>query len=190
MSVVYIMLFVAIICAGPATSGNCQIPTTPLYFDLDVQVTWTSQCLRSLSVDVALSLSLLTVSYIARFLKVFEKSAQWSQKWFRQMPSSWLKTLYHRSANDGKLAWWNVSPFCVFVTYCLGRAVCDMYESRIFELLWLSCSFVFGCTKIFTWRNSTPPGWGENSWTFGQILPVLGLMLPLLAFPELYTGKC
>ena len=186
MTLIYIMLFVAIILAGPPTSGYCR---SYKHFDANVRDTWTNQCLKSLSIDVAFSLGLLSVNYIARLLKAFKKSAEWSNRWFRQKPGLWLKALYDYSAGDGNLSWWNVFPFCVFVTYCLGRTVCDMYESRVFELLWLSCTFVFGCTKIFAWRDSTPPGYGENTWTFGQILAVLGLILPLLAFPQLYAGK-
>jgi hypothetical protein len=139
--------------------------------------------------DGAISLSLLTVSYFARPLKVFERSAQWSQTWFREKSGSWLRTLYNHSADSGNIAWWNIFPFYVFTIYCFGRALCDAYESRVFELLWLSCSFAFGCTKIFVWRNSTPPGYRENDWTFGKTLAVLSLMLPLLALPELYAGK-
>jgi hypothetical protein len=128
MTVVFIFLFVAIIYAGPAASGNCSALQ---YFDTKVDDTWTSECLGSLSSDVVISLSLLTVSYFARLLTVFERSAQWSQTWFRQKPGSWLRKLYDHSADGGnKLGGTSLPSACSPFT-ALGEqfATCTGLES-------------------------------------------------------------
>lgn len=180
MTIIVVMLFVTLVLFAVAPNGHYTL-------DSSVQCLWDENTAPP-PVDGIMALLLLGINYIARLIKVFERSAGWSRVWFSEKPSTLLKKLYDRTANNGNIAWWNIIPFWTFVIYCLGRAIYDMCQSQIFELLWLSFSFAYGCGKLFLTRNIAPDNYQESGWAFGQILAMLSLAVPILGLPQIYYG--
>lgn len=89
--------------------------------------------------------------------------------------------------------------------YC-GRYVCKVPLSRDTRLLtmlkitWLALASAWGMIVIWRDRTSGDSGDGlsiaeqvslseDNTWRFGQIFPLLLLILPLVSFFEAFYGK-
>ena len=74
-----------------------------------------------------------------------------------------------------------ISPECAFT---------DFHKTQI---LWLCFALAWGTIHLFTARGRLPEGTvvdsAENVWSFGQFLPVVLLMLPILSIAEDCYGK-
>lgn len=180
MTIMFVMLFVTLSLFAVAPNGAYSL-------DSGIHCLWSDNTTTPRP-DAIIALLLLGVNYTARLMKAFERPAAWSRLWFREKPSALLKILYNRTANGGNIPWWNIIPFWIFVVYCLGRAVYDMCESRVFQLLWLSWSFGYGCAKLIMTRDLAPKDYQESDWAFGQILAMLALAVPVLGLPQIYYG--
>ena len=64
-------------------------------------------------------------------------------------------------------------------------AFADLHKTQI---LWLCFALAWGTIHLFTARSYLPQG-AENVWSFGQTLPVVLLMLPVLSIAEDCYGK-
>ena len=58
--------------------------------------------------------------------------------------------------------------------------------------MWVFVSLSWGTLLVFTARAKAPSQIrkDENSWGFGQIIPLLLLILPLIAVLEAFYGSC
>lgn len=60
-------------------------------------------------------------------------------------------------------------------------------------MFWLLFSLVWGTIRLFVLRNNMhkfyDPDLEENHWGFGQLVPVLLLLLPVLLMAEGFSGK-
>ena len=207
MSVVWTLLFAALWLTGSSHwpllggSGYYVKGLTPLnmfYFDSPIVCTWRNGYIRTPSIDTILSICILTLGFISRVLKLFESSANACQRIFVDAPGSWLKRrieLYHSKVeafgNAGRLVpkgskmLLKVKRFSLLVIYINARSVRDLYTSMFSELLWLTLSMLWGLSKVFSYRRFSPVATFEQSWSFGQLLPMFLLVLPLVSLPEL-----
>ena len=101
--------------------------------------------------------------------------------------------------------------------YCLSKAAADLYGSLLWEvclkqppssdrflitrlkITWLALASAWG--TIVIWRDRGGSGWNDftfaqqmtlsedNTWGFGQVFPLLLLILPLVSFFEAVYGK-
>ena len=74
----------------------------------------------------------------------------------------------------------------------LTWVILEIWSSFMNELLTLVFVFVYGTTRIIqNWKMSPTGGLdnGQNAFTFGQVVPLLLLGLPLLAAGEAYQVK-
>lgn len=58
----------------------------------------------------------------------------------------------------------------VLASYIHMRALLDVYESLLAELVWTTLTFVYGISEIFGWRRHGPFRHFETQWYFGQVL--------------------
>ncbi|KAH6842174.1 hypothetical protein B0I37DRAFT_356289 [Chaetomium sp. MPI-CAGE-AT-0009] len=64
------------------------------------------------------------------------------------------------------------------------RLQVDLFSSMLSELFWLICILAWGTVKLLSSRNTLDARVleEESQWTYGQILPVLLLVMPVLGF--------
>lgn len=73
-----------------------------------------------------------------------------------------------------------------------AQAVVDFLRSATFEVLWLMFALIWGTIRLFTIRSFVPPDSNvveEDFWGFGQLVPVLLLLLPILLIAESCSGR-
>lgn len=85
---------------------------------------------------------------------------------------------------------WRLSATSILAVYVALRPHFDLYGSLLSELIWLTFSLVVGFSKIYNWRLIAPFRAYEDTWGFGQLLPLLLLLLPIVSLPEIYSGEC
>ena len=62
--------------------------------------------------------------------------------------------------------------------------------SPIEQILWLAFALAWGTTRLFFTRSiAEQDTFKENTWGFGQLIPVILLALPILSIGESYYGK-
>jgi ABC-type antimicrobial peptide transport system permease subunit len=193
MGAIYVMLMCAVAFAG-ASILYSSFSSYTYALDSAVSCTWDAKAFRALPADTVFSLCVLSVSFTSRILKLFVTTSDLAEKYFRQKPGQWLKRQYYCAANPtptGTVSafFCRVKAFAIIVTYVNARAIFDTYTSDVFELIWLTLSFTYGSAQLFRWRSFTQGIINENSWSFGQLLAPLSLILPLLALPEVYAGE-
>ena len=139
---------------------------------------------------------LITAGFIARLSKLFISTSEFFKLWLRNRPSRWLKCKFEIAERKAKISdtaatrsYWRALATFILGIYVDARSIYDLYESLLSELVWLSLSLLWGFFKIFAWRMSAPVKIYENQWGFGQLVPPLLLLLPVVAIPDLYSGE-
>ncbi|KAF2748856.1 hypothetical protein M011DRAFT_476226 [Sporormia fimetaria CBS 119925] len=86
----------------------------------------------------------------------------------------------------------------VFAGFTSVRALFDILESRLMEIIWLSFAISWGTVKLWSTRSAVTHDvrgsnvganqdvLEEDFWSFGQILPLVLLLLPVLAMAQTY----
>ena len=196
MTVLFVMLFVALVLTVPAIRFGDTYWYLPLYRDSPAVCSWDWEYMKTWQPDCVFSLCMLTAGYLARLSKLFISTSTFFRKWLRDRPTIWLKLLFDRSERRAVASpfatsrmFWRLTGALVLSIYVNLRSLADLYESLLLELLWLNSILIWGTAKIFTQRSTAPVQPYEDTWGFGQILPLLLLTLPLIALPELYSGK-
>lgn len=142
-----------------------------------------------------LSLFVLVSGYLTRFIKLSKKATALSRRWIRTLPSRKfgslrdcaLKRVARPSPKVLNSHW--VSAYVLLETLCiLLRALLDISESMLWEILWLAFALVWGTRNLFVTRAYYSDN-AENTWGFGQLFPALLLVLPLLSIVENYYEK-
>jgi len=153
-----------------------------------------------------LSLFVLVSGYLTRFVKLSEKATAFSKRWIRTIPSRKSRILRDDALNRVakpspkilKSHW--VSAYVLLETLrILLRALLDISESMLWEMLWLAFALAWGTRNLYVTRvyyrayiqayNGDNSDDSENTWGFGQLFPVLLLVLPLLSIGETYYEK-
>lgn len=196
MTAMFVMLVAALALTASRVWPDRDGFEDILYFDSPVRCAWEHEYMRSWSSDALFSICLVTAGFLARLSKLFVSTSEIFRLWLRDRPSSWLKRRfdtaerYARSSNTvaTRFYWKSLATFILGI-YVEARSLYDLYESLLSELIWLSFSLLWGTTKIFAWRMNAPVRQYENDWGFGQLVPLLLLLLPMVAVPDLYAGK-
>lgn len=169
------------------------------------------------------SILVVGVSYVHTGIRLFDPTAKFSRKYFRTIPGSYVKSilrlLEHRTSCQGiRAAIWTIPYLVIFAGYASARAMYDIAESMLGEIIWLSfaivCVFVlahprnllidvvykaWGSLKVWDtraliWITQLDDGDivfentfnDDDTWSFGQILPIVLLLLPILSMFQSY----
>jgi hypothetical protein len=210
MAICFLLLLTAVNLAGaqaaliietPHTSvdydGYVYNPGRPYAYDAPARCTWTSSAFTAPAADVVFATIVLVLGFVSRVVRLFDASSNLFENWLRKRPGKFLRRLGEvwlaRADNSGSLLprlWWRIATGAVITIYVFGKAFYDCIGSTLNQLIWLSFSLFYGTAKIFSWRGVTKGvGLNENGWGFGQIVPLLMLLQPLMALPELFSGK-
>ena len=206
MTAMFIMLFVALASTAsqvwPGSDGvSFEEPSRRyvygiLFYDSPVRCAWRKDYMRVWEPDTVFSLCLLTAGYLAKLSKLFITTSDFFRLWLRDRPSLWLKRIFDAaetraatSSNPSSSFFWKSLATLVLGIYVDARALYDLYDSLLSELIWLSFNLLWGISKIFAWRMQSVVREYEDRWGFGQLLSLFLLFLPLLAVPGFYAGE-
>ena len=205
MMIIFVMLFIAITPIGNQTYYMIifawdDYKDRPLA-GVRSACFWSRKYWNGWRWDGALTYFLLISNYVARASALFESS----EKFFRR--NIRVRLLGHiEKALDRKV--WHiraritrrgvaskaqvVSYRCLLATYAITLAFLELYSSFLAPLLWVLISLVWGSIQLLIPRAALAKSGAiaeENSFEFGQIIPLMLLTAPLVAIVECYYGR-
>jgi hypothetical protein len=156
--------------------------------------------------SMVVSIFVVGVSYVHSGVRLFDPTAALTRKYFRAWPGSYLKRflylLERKSAPRGlRAGLWTLPYLVVFAGFASLRAVYDILESMLFEILWLTFAIAWGTVKLWDTRrtvqynregkavNANPAVLEEDFWSFGQTLPLVLLLVPILGMAQAYLDN-
>jgi hypothetical protein len=172
--------------------------------------------------SMVFSVMVVVVSYVHTGIRLFDPTAEFSRKYFRAVPGSYVKRLLYfmevRALRRGiRATIWTVPYLIVLAGYASVRAMYDIAESMLGEIIWLTFAIVssstpfepryllttayqaWGTLKVWdtralAWATQLDNGDiifkntynDDDTWSFGQILPMVLLLLPILSMFQSY----
>ena len=157
---------------------------------------WQSSYSGRVIPDAAWSFLIIVYSYMWKGMLLFRPSQQFLKVTCRRKIQNPLRKRLDRivASSDQdrqKSHIWLVFQYKLFLgLYIAVWALFNLAESFVSSLWICGAGLVWGSLEILKPRRtiSAQTLSAENSWTFGQILPVLLLVVPFLSFFENYTG--
>ena len=160
--------------------------------NLDV---WKSDGLGAVSTDAILSYVLIVVSYLLKAVMLFEPGKAVLNRWIRDTPLRLFERLLKRVAvkrtTSGRSILTSRSYQFIMSAYVCVLAMSDLAESFAGSLWVITIGLAWGTIQLWLPRSILPSNvrQQEDTWGFGQLLPMLLLVLPLLAVLEHFYGK-
>lgn len=156
--------------------------------------------------SMAFSIVVVALSYVHCILRLFDPNAEHLRRYLRHWPGSRLKKVLHylesRTTRPGIRAQMLTPPFLfLYALLAATRAFYDIAESMLLEILWLTFAMAWGTIKVWSTRSSATYNFDgisytfnhdvleENAWSFGQTLPLILLLLPLLSMAQAYLDN-
>ncbi|KAF9734343.1 hypothetical protein PMIN06_004243 [Paraphaeosphaeria minitans] len=185
----------------------------PLYVGLSAECFYQQLSMTSYSKggprmwSMVFSVLVVGVSYVHTGIRLFDPTAKFSRKYFRAIPGSYVKGLLqfleHRAACRGiRATIWTIPYLLAFAGYASVRAAYDVAESMLGEIIWLSFAIAWGSLKVWdtrslVWVTQLDNGDiafkntynDDDTWSFGQILPIVLLLLPILSMLQSYLDN-
>ncbi|KAL8917936.1 MAG: hypothetical protein Q9172_005627 [Xanthocarpia lactea] len=122
------------------------------------------------TLSMVISLFVLASGYLTRIIKLSERATIFSQTWLMEKPSGSL-----RSTRDSSLQ-------------RIEKHVPGLQKICWIALLWLASALAWGTRNLVVARFFSRIH-GETTWEFGQMFPVLLLMIPIISVVETYNEK-
>lgn len=186
MFALFVMLFIAVVLTGSSAWRDYSLDYSPqfplaIYLDSHVVCGWDPMYMKNWEPDNVLTLLILITGYTTRLSRLFAPTSKFFRKWCRSRPSRWLKSQYHKTERSR-------FAHVILYIYVYLRSLFDLVESLLSELIWLLLSLLWGTSRIFAWRQEAPFRTEEDTWGFGQLLPLFLLFLPIVSLQELYSS--
>ncbi|KAI9369221.1 hypothetical protein BJX61DRAFT_545802 [Aspergillus egyptiacus] len=146
---------------------------------------------------ITVSEIILFGTLLTRLVRMFPTSRNISGyplKFVRKFWRNSIVWLCKKLQGSPRLVGMILAPPAVFslVALVLAQAFLDIMRSGAFEVLWLLFSLIWGTIRLFTVRDSLPQHFEateeEDRWGFGQLVPVLMLLIPVLLIAESWSG--
>lgn len=215
MSLMLVGLTIALIPTGYVdwSVSNGSINSTICFFRKSESKTRQRfQITNYQSLAALLSIVVLLVSYITRLFKISKRATSLTESYLRTRVSICLKTSISNAVKSaektGTGRWWRAKALALEIIYVLLKAFYDVYQSLLWEvsnnrrkrecslwtdwcgqILWLALALIWGTSRLVQTRIHEASYHSEmNVWSFGQILPVILLILPLLSIGQNYFG--
>lgn len=143
--------------------------------------------------DWIILVGMLTFAYLWKLSQLFVTSKEWVRRWLIAKPEATMERLLRRTALSHRSRWltWPVSRILT-ICYIAFVAYAEFAESFVATIIYLCLAFTYGLGLIITHRinplteNVVAV---ERRLTFGQLVPLFLLMLPILLIFELSAGK-
>ncbi|KAH6637168.1 hypothetical protein F5144DRAFT_208057 [Chaetomium tenue] len=144
------------------------------------------------------SITLLIFTFVTRTIKLFNPLSALASRFLTRPVSRllhrtllWLSRSQRRDPDLSQAAWptllrqkllFRLVTRPVLALLLMLRLQVDLFSSMLSELFWLMCILAWGTVKLLSSRNTldTQILEEETQWTYGQILPVLLLVMPVL----------
>lgn len=146
----------------------------------------------SVDADWVVSLVLLLGAYCWKLCQLFTGSRGWVRKWARAKPEAATERLLRRLAyRSHPHVLVQIAHRTITVFYIVFVAYAEIAESFMATIIYLSIALSWGALKIFYIRARVTQEVrnGETRMTFGQLIPVFLLVLPILAMFEMLIGS-
>lgn len=156
--------------------------------------------------SMIVSIFVVAISYLHSGVRLFDPTANFTRRYIRAWPGSYLKRgllyLERRSMRPGiRASLWTLLYLLVFGCFAALRAAYDIFESMLLEILWLAFAIAWGTVRLWDSRGTyiydvhgdmTYPHSDvleEDHWSFGQTLPLVLLLLPILSMAQAYLDN-
>ncbi|KAF1913336.1 hypothetical protein BDU57DRAFT_504437 [Ampelomyces quisqualis] len=156
--------------------------------------------------SMAFSVFVVGISYLHCGIRLFDPGASISHKYLRAWPASKIKQclniLEEKNLRNGARArLWHVPYLTCYGMFTCCRAFYDISGSMLLEIIWLTFAIAWGTIKIWATRSAAGFNFDgkhfdenrdvsqENSWSFGQTLPLVLILLPLLSMAQAYLDN-
>ena len=156
---------------------------------------------------MVISILILILGYMTRIIKLSSRATDITIYWLRLAPGiQWKESVAkfngEGSQRSNKFRWRLIYWLLQTVYVCL-HAYYEVYESMLWavgrcltlldavcclkttKILWLGLALAWGTTKLLSTSFISV----ENTWAFGQVVPLVFLALPLLSIGNSYYGK-
>jgi hypothetical protein len=135
-----------------------------------------------------LTITMLLSAYVWKLSQLFASSRGFVRRWLVAKPEAAIERLMRRAALSHR-PWrqrWLTALYIHFVTYA------EVAESFAASIVYLCLALPYGITLIISTRLSMDDEViaGERRLTFGQLVPLFLLILPILQVLELSLGMC
>lgn len=204
MLILFFMLCIAIVPTGSQTYYS--IITGYFYGDYSAcgvpsACFWRFKYWNGWRWDAGLSLFLLVSNYTARAAALFESSEAFFTRNIRdrllgkvgRALDRKVQQIRDRDAHQQKASWAQILSYRTYLaTYAVTLASLELYSSFLAPLLWVLLNLVWGSLQLLNPRTGLAEQGQiaeENTFGFGQIIPLMLLALPLVAAFDAYYGR-
>jgi len=148
------------------------------------------------------SVVIVGVSFVRCGIQLLDRDGDVSRTCLRTLPGTkfkqFLSFLESKTLPTIQAYIWHLPYLLSYAGFINVRASYDVFESMLLEILWLAFAMAWGTIKV--WETRAAASWNydgynftlnqkiseENSWGFGQTLPLILLLLPLLSMAQAY----
>ncbi|KFZ07537.1 hypothetical protein V501_06376 [Pseudogymnoascus sp. VKM F-4519 (FW-2642)] len=142
---------------------------------------------------------LLIISSSTRVIKLFQTSSDFSRMWLRHKPAQLCKQFVRKLEEKRKRSSRGLTRLiyhgghCTIIAFILlARAIYDLTDSILWEISWLLFSLAWGTVRTLGIESYDAPREITNKeglWGFGQFVPTLLLIIPLVSLIEGVLGS-
>lgn len=158
---------------------------------------WQHRYMDGVSKDSILSFIMLAGSYSWKVMSLFGSTHRVAKQVLRDKPAQTVPHLIKKAAvwrnSQHRLVYCVTAwPYSLLVgLYVSYIAVFDFFDSFASSMAILTVSLVWGTLNLMIPRQNLAQYFDsdENEWNFGQYLPVLLLLLPVMSVVEEFSGK-
>ena len=149
---------------------------------------------KQVNPDWVVTVGMLLFAYLWKLSQLFVSSRGLVRRWLVAKPEAAIERLLRRAVRSHRPRWltWPISKM---LTICLITfvAYAEFAESFIATIIYLCLALAYGLVLVVTQRGASLSDdviAGERRLTFGQLVPLLLLILPILLIFELSAGGC
>jgi hypothetical protein len=186
-----ILLILLSVALWPTRFGHVGI-ISPL--DIPAKCFWTSSPVDDTQAhdpDWIITMTMLTFAYVWKLSQLFETSRGLVRLWLVAKPEAAIERLMRRAVMS-HWSKWLMWPAYKALTICYISLVAyaGFAESFVASIVYLCLALPYGITAIVVTRSSMGDDViaGERRLTFGQLVPLFLLILPVMLVFELFSG--
>lgn len=138
-----------------------------------------------------LTLVMLLIAYLWKLTQLFASSRGWIREWTVAIPEASLENSMRQIIRSRRSVWLRSPAYiCLRITYISFVAYVELVECFAASVVYLCLAFPYGVSIILRTRTIIPHHVlaSESRLTFGQLVPLFLLCLPILLLVELSLG--
>ncbi|KAL4942981.1 hypothetical protein BDV06DRAFT_235085 [Aspergillus oleicola] len=140
---------------------------------------------------------ILLLTLLVRFVRILPVSKDVSSKLLRSVRDAWRRSLVSLCERCRRFPRYTglitVPPLVFGIAWlALAHMLVDLFRSTVFEIWWLMLSLIWSSIRLFSVRAALPrkaQRLEEDQWGFGQLVPVLLLIIPILMISESWSDS-